>query len=374
MFSIFNKKHPNFSLKTWHWLGCLFGAIAFFLWWLLADHPQWVESFYSLTWYPKLAGFLTGFSFWSPISLHELIIVGLIITALVILISGIFAVIASRNNPKWLSINIVKTLFAEAALAGWVVFIFSVVWGFNYLRQPTENIFELTEMSDQLKRQVMVEGVKQTNGLRQQITENLCSQNANFREQDHSVERVLDQFLTFHELPVINSANSKTFIISDLMKRLGIAGIYNPFVAQPGVTSFQHPIIRPHTIAHERAHLNGFADEDSANLVAYVALWRYGSVEEQYSAWLQFWIATGVQGVRHTDTENAAVEKLSEQVLNDWQCIREYNRQWARLHISKPMWKTYDKYLKATGSKQGIASYRKGEELALQYLSKLPNK
>jgi len=64
-----------------------------------------------------------------------------------------------------------------------------------------------------------------------------------------------------------------------------IAGMTDPFFLETLIAPDLIDVERPFVIAHEWAHLAGYADESEANYLAWLACLR-GDARAQYSAWL----------------------------------------------------------------------------------------
>lgn len=63
----------------------------------------------------------------------------------------------------------------------------------------------------------------------------------------------------------------KLAVSSSVMSNIHITGIY-PYIIPEAIVNAQTPIMSlPHTICHEMAHQRGFAREDEANYIAYLA-------------------------------------------------------------------------------------------------------
>lgn len=63
----------------------------------------------------------------------------------------------------------------------------------------------------------------------------------------------------------------KAILASPLLSYTGIDGVYFPFTGEPNVNTADLPFTRPFDAAHESAHFKGFAREDEANYIAYLA-------------------------------------------------------------------------------------------------------
>lgn len=78
---------------------------------------------------------------------------------------------------------------------------------------------------------------------------------------------------------------AKLAVSSPVMSNIHITGIY-PYIIPEAVVNAQTPIMSlPHTICHEMAHQRGFAREDEANYIAYLACIHSGNPLFVYSGY-----------------------------------------------------------------------------------------
>ena len=113
------------------------------------------------------------------------------------------------------------------------------------------------------------------------------------------------------------------------------------------------PIERPFVLAHEWAHLAGYADESEANFVAWLAC-AHGDAPSRYSGWLALY--AHVSGALPREDRRSLAEQLDPGVRQDLLAIN------ARLLRSAPVVRraaqdVYDSYLKANRVERGILSY-----------------
>ncbi|MFR1517243.1 MAG: DUF3810 domain-containing protein [Clostridia bacterium] len=95
---------------------------------------------------------------------------------------------------------------------------------------------------------------------------------------DYNIFRLTDAALdAYQNLPKEYDSLKKSYprvkpaISSKLMSNIHITGIY-PYILPEAVVNAHTPIMSlPHTICHEMAHQRGFAREDEANYIAYLA-------------------------------------------------------------------------------------------------------
>lgn len=110
------------------------------------------------------------------------------------------------------------------------------------------------------------------------------------------------------------------------------------------------------TLAHERAHLSGFAPEDTASFVAFLTCWRSPRPEVRYAAWLDLWL-----DFRHEPAERSPGVKRDIAALAAF--MKTHRGPEAR-HV----WRAYGGYLKAHGVEGGLQSYNRAAGLALRWL------
>jgi len=355
-------------------LGIIWIPVVFIIWQLLESHPNWVESFYSQSFYPVLIKNISAISSVFSFALHEIVVVSLILVVLFLLF------LDYKLNDKW-SYKVRGGILSLVSIAGWIYFLLVFMWGLNHLRYPVEQIFDLTEPLTEYQRvEVINYAVEQVN--RSAISMQINNEGASFEQcadisdsfkiLDKQINRAMIAFLKQRSLPSINAAEGRYFIFNDLIRSMGVAGIYNPLVAQPAISKSLPASLQSHTLAHEYAHLNGFADEAAADLVAYAALWHSPSKQLRYEAWLSLIWQLGE--VSHAN--------LSEAVKADINCIAlnvsEFKKQYAGGFVDsllRPVvTSANDQYLKQSGHPQGIKRYAYGEQLALRYLYKGINK
>lgn len=133
----------------------------------------------------------------------------------------------------------------------------------------------------------------------------------------------------------------------------GIDGMTNPFGLDVILNSRVLPFERPALLAHEYAHLAGFADESDASVVAWLAC-QQGSAGLRYSSALAVLphLLTGVAA----EERRRLLEPLDEGPRRDLRAIA------ARLDEQRPWvhalaWQTYDRFLKVNRVGEGVARY-----------------
>ena len=121
------------------------------------------------------------------------------------------------------------------------------------------------------------------------------------------------------------------------------------------------PFERSFVVAHEWAHLAGYAEESEANFVGWLTCLR-GSTGDRYSGWLflyhELWCACTAGRSRHPAHPVAGPRA-------DQQAIADRLRRQVSPAVSAAGWRVYDRYLKANRVEAGAASYAQVVRLAL---------
>ena len=244
----------------------------------------------------------------------------------------------------------VGTLVVGAAM-GWLAFL--VLWGWHYQVPTLEARLGVT--ADQLSRAratVFVQAtIDQLNGsytaAHAQRWPGWGDLPATLRPH---LERVLPT-LSVPRTPVLSPPRRS--ILDSYFRWAGIDGVTNPYGLEVVINSRVLSMELPALVAHEYAHLAGFADESDASVVAWLTC-QDGDASLRYSAALAVLphVLTGLP----REERRRLMGQLQEGPRRDLQAIA------ARLQEQKPWvhafaWATYDKFLKANRVEEGIARY-----------------
>jgi len=139
-----------------------------------------------------------------------------------------------------------------------------------------------------------------------------------------------------------------------LFSKLGIYGIYFPFTGEANVNPDSPAATLPFTVAHETAHRLGFAREEEANFVAFLACRASDDPLLQYSGYLEamFYCLNRLEG----DNRNAVTDKLNDLVRADWHAIYlHYQKNDGVLREVSAQ--ANNSYLQIMGQQEGEKSY-----------------
>lgn len=259
-----------------------------------------------------------------------------------------------------------KTWFINAFFYLYLIYFFYMLtWGLAYHKQPIDTLLDLNKDNIELHEisALAKELIDSTNYYKARL-ENLQN---NSIEDKEIIEQATDSYQTLAKRNLIFSYNNKSIkkaTGSNLLAYMGTSGIFFFPTGEANYNSNNLTFDLPYVITHEIAHQLGFASEDEANYVAYLAcikskhpLFKYSAYYNvTYKAINTIWQADSVLA-------KSLVLKLSPSVRQD-RALDKAN--WSRFenpldtYIVGPF---YDMFLKSNGQKDGSASYNKVVEL-----------
>ena len=315
-----------------------------------------VENVYAQRAYPLIQANLTALSNQLPIALFDIALVGVIL-----LVIAIWVITLKRAKKKRLR-GIGRALVSTLALGAVIYLWFLATWGLNYARQPLEARlpFDAARVTPAAVRALAEHAIAQANRT------HAAGHAAGFPAVNampqplitalQEVERELGRPRT------TVMARPKYSLLTPFFRASSVSGMCDPFFLETLINPDLTGPERPYVLAHEWAHLSGYAPEDDASFLGLLAAMRAGPAAE-YSAWLElaFTAISQLQPV----TQRLVLQNLEEGPRRDQQAI--YDRvMGARVEaVDKAAWTTYDQLLKSQGVEEGIHSYSRVIQLLI---------
>lgn len=308
----------------------------------------WVEQLYSQQVYLFFQRGVTSLSSLVGFSLLDPLLV------LVLFGGGLWwwrAIRRAREGERWRTFA--RMLLNTVGVGALFYLLFVSVWGLNYRREPltVKLDYDQSDVNASSLFALAKEAVGRLNEL----------YDVSNRDRWPSFDEFPARFTpAFNEaqrrLGVQRTAvagRPKITLLSAYFQRAGIDGMMNPFLLEVLVNDRVMPYERPFLVAHEWAHLAGYANESEASFVGFL-ICLAGDVQSQYSAWL-FVLP---QLVRHLP-EPVRAEIYAELEPGPRQHLAEVA---ARLRRAVPLVRlsanrVYDQFLRANRVIEGIASY-----------------
>jgi Protein of unknown function (DUF3810) len=311
--------------------------------------PQWVEKYYSTGVYAHASRLMRYLTAWLPFSAGDILY---IIAGLALL----------REIVRWF-----QTIRNKAVKRAWVqkkasnyikVFLFiyltfNLLWGLNYNRTGVAG-----QLGLQLEDTSAAELSKLTTALIQKTNQLRPIDPAiGF---DRSAILAKDAYHQIHtKYPFLEShpVSLKPSIFGAVGNYMGYSGYYNPFSGEGQVNTKVPGFLIPFVSCHEMAHQAGYAKENEANFVGFLAARESKDSAMRYSTYLNMFLYANNE-LRQVDSVAAKknMDNLAPGVKKD---IDQY-RKWLRAYDT-PMGDLvdiiYNQYLKLNEQPAGRRSY-----------------
>lgn len=313
--------------------------------------PEGVEGIYSRKIYPLLIDVLNLVSRPFPFSLTEIYFLVLVIFLLSFMVLWLFFSV-KRDFVK--GFNYLLRFFMLISVN---VTLFLVLWGMNNYRLDIEDLFafENQEISQGDLEESYQWFVEQANFTKEQLQdEELLALEDIMMKTDEGYAILADEY----EFIRSRRARVKPLSISGLFSQSGYSGIYLYVFSEPTINTMPHITSLPFVASHEMAHQQGFASEDDANFVGFLAASRHEDALFRYSAYLTGMTYVG-NSLYQTDAEayKRLNKMLDENVREDLQARSEFWQKNIRPKTEKVHNQVNDLFLKANNQPDGILNY-----------------
>jgi hypothetical protein len=318
--------------------------------------PSAVEQYYARWAYPIIQSNLSALSNRAGLVLFDLtiiIVIGLVLGGWVYWIRRV----RREKSIKPIGRGLFATLTGAAVVYLW----FLTVWGFNYGRPPVESMvpYDKSRITPAAVRLLAEHAVREANRTyaagHAAGFPGLHDRPAPLIDALHEVERELGRRGPTHV------AQPKTSWLSPFFRASGVSGMLAPFYLEtllnPDLTGPERPAV----LAHEWAHLSGYAPESDASFVGILAALRAGPAAE-YSVWLD--LVSEAASQLQPVTQRLVLAKLEAGPRKDQEAIRERLKALVQ-PVERVAWSAYDQMLKSQGVEEGVRSYSRVIQLLI---------
>lgn len=327
------------------------------------------EQIYVKYIYRWISQFISSITGLFPFSVAELIIVLLPFAAIVLGAIFLIKLLKEKQNRGNLLLKGVRNVLCAASM---ILFLFTILGGLNYYRYPVSAYsgLEVKESSLEELAGLMQSLTLDANELRAQIKstdeEGVFQLSMSISELVAVVDAAYDKLAGEYPVLAGNYGAPKPVLLSELMSKTEITGIFIPFTMEANVNVAVPDYTIPATMLHEQAHQRGFMREDEANFLAYLAGMASDQPEVQYSSTMLALITAGnALYDQSTEMYFEIRELFSDEVIKD---IRANSRYWAQYEdtvVSTVSNKINDTYLKVNAQEDGVKSYGRMLDLLL---------
>lgn len=327
--------------------------------------PATVEAVYSRQVYPVIIRSLNNLSGTVPLSLFELLLCVLLVALILSLgVLGWRLLHGRRERGHW---RRAALRFLTVILTG--VLLFNVLWGFNYYRlslaeqlglrmteHTQEDLTALCAVLIQEANRLSVPVVRDENGVMA-----LPGGTSEMLSRAAAGSRTAGLL----RLPSGHFGPPKAVWNATAMSYAGISGMYSPFTGEAHVNGLIPAALLPATAMHELVHVYGYAREDEANFIAWLACREHSDADYRYSGAL-IGLIYGMNALYGEDPD--AYRRLKEAYSAGVKADLAANRAfWQRYEgpAEELHEEVNDRYLKANGQADGTASYGRMVDLLL---------
>ena len=321
---------------------------------LFSDNRSFVEDVYSNKIYPAVSGFFRMMLGWLPFSFGDILY---LLAGLWILFNSVkfFTFLATPSRKRIFSL---RTLLNVIILCSSVYLVFNLLWGLNYNRHTVAKIYDLDTASYSRAELVELNSL-----LLKRVNEAKASYGSDsmrrlkkselFRK---GYEAYRDAEKTWPQLHV-EVRSAKPSIFSYLGNYLGFYGYYNPFTAEAQVNTTIPTVLLPFTTTHEIAHQLGYAKENEANFVGYLAASNSREPYFRYSVYFDLFIYANRE-LFYYDSALAKLyaDSLSSGVKEDIRVLKKFHQKYQG-PTSRLITYFYSFYLRSNSQPQGMQSY-----------------
>ncbi|MDW3196489.1 MAG: DUF3810 domain-containing protein [Cytophagales bacterium] len=319
------------------------------------ENPQWVEDHYSNGFYPVIQSILSAISSIVPIPIGQLIFYSLFFGLIFWVVKRVIHLIKKKISfGKFAWVMIKNGLFAFSLFN----FLFTLTWGLNYHRLKIPEIADL-DVKDITREELISLNdtlISRCNRLRSEI----ITEDDLPITKDEILAKATIGFERAHghyDFIGYDVFSVKSVLVPEIMSSFTIGGIYFMFTGEANVNMDPPNFLVPAVTCHEMAHQSGFASEDEANFVGYLACQFNPDINFQYSGNLMM-LRYSMRSLFRLDSVayDELAAKLTVDVKEDLRKNREY---WQSFYnpIDPLTDAMYDLFLKANDQKEGIKSY-----------------
>lgn len=352
-------------MKSWNWVVLV--VLTILIKWA-SWYPGWVERNYSTGVYPviaKVQRFLFG---WLPFSLGDLFYAFLILVIIYKTVQFFKAIIKKRFTRKYFVSGLQQIFFFILFM---YVF-FNLLWGLNYNRKGIAYQLRLDvkqyTISDLDTLATVIQN--RVNYYAQFVTE---AQRDSFDKKKTLFSSACDAYTELakqHTFLKYKPRSIKPSIYSYLGNYMGFQGYYNPFSGEGQVNTTIPRFLEPFVTTHEMAHQLGYAKENEANFVGFLACRAYESNAFRYSVYFDMYNYTITEMFRRdTALAKSFQEKRHPQLMKDVAEYRAFFKRYAN-GLQDLIMQGYGEFLKANNQPAGKRSYNEVVAWLIAYYKK----
>ncbi len=328
---------------------------------VLANHPDFIEEYYSRGLYQIIAKSFRYLFGWIPFSVGDIVYASLLIYCL-------RKIIIHRKliyqKPLIVFLNI-------SAFISILYFLFNLFWGINYYRNPIHKTLKLKNKYTTKELVIVTEKlIQKTNTIHLKLVDNDTlkvnlknSKEDLFNKTTNGFRNLKQKHLFLNYSP----KSIKTSIWSLGLTYSGYSGYLNPFTNEAQVNSLIPKYYFPFVSCHEQAHQIGYAAENETNFIGYLACMNNTNLAFNYAG-STFALRYCLNEIQKRDkkTYNKLVKKINKGVLKNFDESKLFWKSYQN-PLENIFKYIYDLFLKSNNQSKGIKSYSYVVALIVNY-------
>ncbi|WP_055445415.1 DUF3810 domain-containing protein [Lacinutrix himadriensis] len=328
---------------------------------LFSRFPEFIETYYSNGLYPVISNLFRFTLGWIPFSFGDLVYAFSIIYMIRWFILNRKRIINDTKN--WLI-----DVFAAVSI---IYFAFHLFWAMNYYRQPLHQNLNLeadytTEQLIKVTKQL----IEKSNALHLQITNNDTVKVVMPFSKTELLQQVPNGYAVLEkDFPHLSYKRKsiKKSLFSLPLTFMGFSGYLNPLTNEAQVDALIPKYKFPTTASHEVAHQLGYAKENEANFIGFLAATNNPDIYFNYSGFT-FGLKHCLLEVYRRDpiVYEALLDSIHLGIIKNYQETQDFWNSYQ--NITEPIFKLfYTNFLKANNQQGGMKSYSYVVALLVNY-------
>lgn len=329
---------------------------------LAENNPAFIETYYSNGIYPLISSFFRILFGWIPFSVGDL----LIAFGIFIFLRFLFLLIKTKFK------NFVPKIIHFIAIASIIYCCFYLFWGLNYYREPLAKNLGYNQQKYTIEQltKTTAQIIEKLNEYQLKITKNdtLKVKNPYHQEEMYKMA-VLGYDNLANDFPQLKYqfASVKSSSMSLMQSYNGTSGYLNPLTGEAQVNSKVPKTGYPTTTCHEMAHQIGFAAENEANFVGFLAANYNDDIYFKYASYrMAFGYCIREVRKRDRDASKTLWKTVNKGIIKDFNNSYEFWQQYKN-PFEPLVKKGYNAYLKANKQNKGVDSYDYVVDLLISY-------
>lgn len=331
---------------------------------LFSAQPALVEKWYTYGIYPPLSRIMRWLTGWLPFSLGDLLYAAAGIGIFLFVWKTIKAARNKQGKTFWLQLG-----YKSITTFMVVYILFNALWGLNYSRLGIAH-----QLGLQVQPYGMPEVVQLTQTLQMRLNHFAAlTDTARRKGLNQNTKLFQKSILVYKEAETkfsflhYSAPSIKPSLYSHIGHYFGFTGYYNPFSSEAQIKTSIPVFLKPFVVTHEMAHQLGYAKENEANFIAFLAARHASDAETLYSVYYHLYnYAQREVYCRDSMVAKTIQKNIHPQVAHDNEELKAYFQS-TKNSIEPLMTRFYDQYLKWNNQKSGLQSYNQVVALLIAY-------